>query len=362
MNQKTVIIESHIPYIKGCLEDAGCRVRYLAPQEITAASVRDADALIVRTRTRCDATLLEGSRVKIVATATIGTDHIDMPWCHDAGITVANAPGCNAAAVAQYVMASIATLAFRPVSQYTLGIIGVGHVGSIVERWARALDMNVLICDPPRQRRGDDGNWCTAAHIARHADIVTLHTPLTADGDDATYHLVNDSFINSLRRAPVIINAARGAVVDTPALIKGLQNGRVKDAVIDCWEGEPAIDPTLCALSAIATPHIAGYSREGKIRATAMALRAVAHTLKLPVTPLPAVPLPPEPPQTVSIPGLLSTFDPAPLTASLKAIFTSDARPAAEQTQSQAPSPGKAFETLRNAYTLRREPPFSPID
>ena len=275
------VIERNVPFIAGLLEPYA-NVSYLAADEFTPATVKNADALIVRTRTRCDEDLLAKSRCRFIGTATIGTDHIDSEWCEAQGITVINAPGCNAPAVAQYVFASIMQLANRPIGQYTIGIVGVGHVGSIVERWARGLGMKVLICDPPRQRAEGGENWSTLEEIAEKADIITFHTPLTREGDDRTFHIADEAFFASLRRAPIIINSARGPIVDTPALVEALDNGLVSSAVIDCWENEPEISIELLERAAIATPHIAGYSHDGKVRATQMILDAITTFFYLP--------------------------------------------------------------------------------
>ena len=275
------VIERNVPFIAGLLEPYA-NVSYLAADEFTPATVKNADALIVRTRTRCDEDLLAKSRCRFIGTATIGTDHINSEWCEAHGITVINAPGCNAPAVAQYVFASIMQLANRPIGQYTIGIVGVGHVGSIVERWARGLGMKVLICDPPRQRAEGGENWSSLEEIAEKADIITFHTPLTREGDDRTFHIADEAFFASLRRAPIIINSARGPIVDTPALVAALDNGLVSSAVIDCWENEPEISLELLERAAIATPHIAGYSHDGKVRATQMILDAITTFFYLP--------------------------------------------------------------------------------
>ena len=275
------VIERNVPFIAGLLEPYA-NVSYLAADEFTPATVKNADALIVRTRTRCDEDLLAKSRCRFIGTATIGTDHIASEWCEAHGITVINAPGCNAPAVAQYVFASIMQLANRPIGQYTIGIVGVGHVGSIVERWARGLGMKVLICDPPRQRAEGGENWSSLEEIAEKADIITFHTPLTREGDDRTFHIADEAFFASLRRAPIIINSARGPIVDTPALVEALDNGLVSSAVIDCWENEPEISLELLERAAIATPHIAGYSHDGKVRATQMILDAITTFFYLP--------------------------------------------------------------------------------
>lgn len=343
-----VLVESKVPFVG---DIAGACVRRLSPDQFTQQAVRDADAMIIRTRTRCDARLLEGSRCRVIATATIGTDHIDIDYCARRGIAVYNAPGCNAPAVAQYVMCSIASLINRPISQHTLVIVGVGHVGRIVERWARALDMRVLRVDPPRRAAEGGDDWCDLAEAMSRADIVTLHTPLTRDGEHATYHLLDAEALSCARRSPIIINAARGAVVDTRALIDARRRGAVSHIVTDCWEGEPDIDRELLSLSDIATPHIAGYSRSGKIRATLQALSAVTAELGLPraiaVDESGEALFAQDIAGTVSVGSLMSSYDPMHDEASLKAAI--DFSPS-------------LFETLRNTYTLRPEPKAAVID
>lgn len=332
-----IVVEKNIPYIKGLLEPYGS-VEYLGAGEIGPDQVKDADALFVRTRTRCDAALLGGSKCGFVATATIGTDHIDMPWCRDRGIEVANAPGCNAPAVAQYVMSSIMHLSNRPVHQYAIGIVGVGHVGRIVEQWARKLDMTVFLCDPPRQKAEGGDQWSTLEEIAEKCDIITFHTPL----DDTTRHMADERFFKSLRRAPMIINAARGPVVDNAALVEALDLGLVHHAVIDCWEGEPGISPALLGRSAIATPHIAGYSREGKARATRMALDAFCRHFGLPPIEM-EFEAPQGAPASVTPRAVIASYNPLHDTAELKAH-------------------PERFEELRNTYSLRSEVGAAKID
>lgn len=271
-----IIIERNIPFIKGVLDNLA-QVEYLSAEEIDADTMRNADALICRTRTRCNADLLHSSRCSFIATATIGTDHIDLDYCNHRGITVANAPGCNAPAVAQYVFASLAHVINQPISNYTIGIVGVGHVGSIVERWATQLGMKVLLCDPPRAEIECTNNFVSLDEIARQCDIITFHTPLTTSGKYPTHHICNETFINSLSHRAIIVNCARGGIFDTQAVINALDAGKIANVIVDCWEGEPQLNPTLLEKASIATPHIAGYSREGKIRATAMALEALRN-------------------------------------------------------------------------------------
>lgn len=306
----------------------------LAPGDFTPEAVAHADAIIIRTRTRADEALLGASPVQFVGTATIGTDHIDLEWCHSHGITTSSAPGCNAPGVGQYVIAAAIQLGYK-LPDTTIGIVGVGNVGRIVEQWARATGMNVMLCDPPRARREGSEGFCNLDQIAREADIISFHTPLTLSGPDATRHLISEYFLNSCRRKPVIINAARGAVADTQALIRAIDSGIIAAPVIDCWEGEPAISRELLSRAAIATPHIAGYSREGKMRATEMALTAFCNHFGLP--------MPAQLPDDLSV-------TPAPTADSIAASYDIMADDAMLRSN---PSD---FEHLRNSYNYRREP------
>lgn len=332
-----IIVEANVPFLDAL--DSVARVGRLPYGDITPDAVRDADALVVRTRTRCDASLLAGSAVKLVATATIGTDHIDLGWCAAHGIEVVNAPGCNAPAVAQYVFSSLARAVSRPLASYVFGIVGVGHVGSIVERWARALGMKVMLCDPPRQRTEGGEGWGTLREIAEKADIITFHTPLTREGEDATYHLADEAFFNSLRRAPIIINSSRGPVVDNAAWVEAIEAGAVGPAIVDCWEGEPTINQKLLTKSFIATPHIAGYSIEGKQRASQAVLDALCRRFSLPQLGIPGA-TPAAPARSITVASAIAGYDPLADTAALRA----------------APA---AFESLRNTYHLRHELPES---
>lgn len=333
-----IIVESKIPFIKGVLEPFG-DVEYLAPGDITAAAVADADALFVRTRTRCDASLLEHSSVKFIATATIGTDHIDLPWCESRGIMVANAPGCNAPAVAQYVISSILhTLSpgERP-ENLTVGIVGVGHVGRIVEQWARGIGMKVMLCDPPRAIAEGPEKFVSLDEIARHCDVITFHTPLTKSGEYPTFHLADRDFFEACRRFPLVINSARGPVTDTGALIDAVDRKFIKKPVIDCWENEPEISVELLDRAIIATPHIAGYSFQGKMRATAMVVKAFCDRFGFETPSIPE--LIPYPPEKLSAAEICYSYDPFVDTNSLKAGR-------------------RRFEALRNSYNYRNEPGF----
>ena len=274
-----VIIDNKIPYINEAIERIADKVVYLPGSGFTKEEVKDADALIVRTRTFCNRVLLEGSRVKFIATATIGYDHIDTEYCREAGITWTNCPGCNAGSVEQYVHAALLLLERKKglkLENATLGVVGVGHVGSRVVRMAKALGMRVLQNDPPRADRGE-GGFVDLATISHECDVITFHTPLNREGKFCTFHLADEHFFGELSRAPYIINSSRGEVVDTEALLAALSEGRVRDVVIDTWENEPDINRNLLNRAFLATPHIAGYSADGKANATRMSLEALCR-------------------------------------------------------------------------------------
>ena len=274
-----VIIDNKIPYINEAIERIADEVVYLPGSGFTKEEVKDADALIVRTRTLCNRELLEGSKVKFIATATIGYDHIDTEYCREAGITWTNCPGCNAGSVEQYVCSALQLLNTKKgldLKNATLGVIGVGHVGSRVVRMAKDLGMRVLLNDPPRADKGESG-FVDLATIARECDVITFHTPLNREGKYGTFHLADEHFFGELSRTPYVINSSRGEVVDTEALLAALSEGRVKDAVIDTWENEPDINHELLDVAFLATPHIAGYSADGKANATRMSLEALCR-------------------------------------------------------------------------------------
>lgn len=278
-----IVADVNIPFLKGVL-DTKADVRYLSAEEITYDKVRDADALIVRTRTRCNEALLENTSVKFIATATIGFDHIDTDYCRSKNIIWKNAPGCNADSVGQYIASALCFWAKREeksLSNLTLGIVGCGHVGMSVERYAKCLGMNIVKNDPPKQKTDKENIYVSLETIAETADVITFHTPLIVDGEYPTFHLADSNFFNSLKRKPLIINSARGGVVDERALLKAIELGAVADCVIDCWENEPVVNRYLLEMSLLATPHIAGYSADGKANATQACVRAVSDFFSL---------------------------------------------------------------------------------
>jgi erythronate-4-phosphate dehydrogenase len=252
--------------------------------KITPEVVHDADAIITRTRTICNEDLLKGSSVKFIATATIGYDHIDTDYCRRAGIQWTNAPGCNSKSVEQYVASALMVLTEKDLvnlKQSTIGIVGVGNVGSKVARIAELLGMKVLMNDPPRARAEGPEKFVNLQTILEEADIISLHVPLNMKGEDATFHMADEIFFSSLKKKPVLINSCRGEVVKTEVVKRAVQEHKIKAFVCDCWENEPNIDLELLAMTTIATPHIAGYSRDGKAKGTQMSVQAVSEFFNL---------------------------------------------------------------------------------
>lgn len=275
-----VVVDDKIPYIKAAASRLFDEVVYLPGTEFrNSREVCDADALIVRTRTHCDRELLGGTSVRFIATATIGFDHINTSDLERLGIRWANCPGCNASSVGQYVRNSLALVSNaegRRMKDYVVGIVGYGHVGHEVYKALRQAGCSILLNDPPLQEVGEaDVALVELSDIAKECDVVTFHTPLQTDGNHPTFHLADSDFFAQLARKPVIINAARGGVVDEQAMIKAFGCGMIDKMVVDTWEDEPNINHELLKKAAIATPHIAGYSADGKSNATRMALRAV---------------------------------------------------------------------------------------
>ncbi len=346
-----IVIDRAIPFLEGVLEPWAETV-YCAGSAIDPDTVRDADALIVRTRTRCNEQLLSGSRVRFIATATIGFDHIDTAWCAAHGIEVSTAAGCNARGVLQWVAAALVWLSrrqgWRPADR-TLGVIGVGHVGSLVAEYAAAWGFRVLCCDPPREacdRFFELSGQAALSHertsrkrldffpleqVAREADLLTFHTPL----DASTRHMVDERLLRSMRPEAVVLNTSRGEVADTAAL---LASGH--PCLLDVWEHEPQIDRALLDRALLATPHIAGYSEQGKANATALSVRALACRFGLPLTEWYPPQVRPSEPRPIAWQEFCGTIDDR---------FGIEAQSRALKIRPEA------FETMRDNYVYRRE-------
>lgn len=279
-----ILVDENIPAAQACFGQLGEVVR-MPGRHLAAADVRDADALIVRSITRVTPALLSGSKVRFVGTATIGVDHIDLDYLRSSGIAFASAPGCNAQSVAEYVMTALLELeASRGLNlrAKSVGIFGLGNVGSRLKTLCEAFGLQVLACDPPLQAQGVGG--LVSADEVWQADIVSFHVPLLKGGFHPTYHLANEQRLRTLKPDAVLINTARGDVVDNCALSRVLQDRPDLSVVLDVWENEPLIDVDLACQVNIATPHIAGYSHDGKVRGTWMIYRALCEFLQLPVT------------------------------------------------------------------------------
>ena len=268
-----VIIDKGIPFLEGVFPSE-IEVTFLSPEEITAESVRKADALFVRTRTRINKELLHGSQVRFVATATIGFDHIDQNYCREAGIRWVSCPGCNAQAVCDYVEEAISSIKSDK-TDLTIGIVGYGHVGKLVAQMVESKGYKVLLSDPPL------GIGSSLKEIAPQCDVLTFHTPLTYDGEYPTFHLCNADILHLCKHNVLIINAARGGIIDEQALLSTL-NSQLSTA-IDCWEGEPSLNKELVQKVDLASFHIAGYSIQGKMNASEMCLRAFCEFFSLPI-------------------------------------------------------------------------------
>lgn len=344
-----IVADKNIPYLKGVAEYFG-DVTYLDGADFTKEAIKDADTLIVRTVARFDEENLSGSNVKLICSATIGYDHIDTAYCDANGIAWRNAPGCNSGSVQQYIVSSLIVMAQKKgfdLKDKTIGIVGVGNVGKKVAKACEILGMKVLLNDPPRQRAEGGENFVSLDTIKEEADIITFHTPLVKAGEDKTFYLADEHFFATLGKQSIIINSARGGIVNTSAIKEALQKGKICGAVIDCWENEPNIDLEYMNMVDIATPHIAGYSADGKANATRMSLESIAEFYSLDRAPITMVKAPEPDNPIIDMNGfpsssnrifaaLLGTYLPMDDFARLRAY------PA-------------TFKQLRNNYPLRRE-------
>lgn len=339
-----LIIDDAIPFLDGRLESYfDCR--YMPGEEIKRSDLRDAEGLLVRIRTRCDGELLAETPITFVATGTIGLDHIDTEWCDAHGIHWQNAPGCNAPAVTQYVFRALSELGlplnFDGIPQEdrpTLGIVGKGNVGGLVAEWGRRLGLNVIVTDPPRAAQGlKDEDYISLKEVMEKADAVTFHTPLIKKdkpGMPSTWHLAGKEELALLKPGAIVINASRGGVIDEAALLEAKRDKGLKIA-IDTWEGEPLINPATLKETDIATFHIAGYSRQGKERATRAILAGLEEHFGK-VLHMSDLAAPYSPPAVLTETIIRDSYD----------IMTDDYLMRREY---------KDFENLRNFYPLREE-------
>lgn len=351
-----ILADENIPLVDAFFGGFGT-IRRLPGRAIDRTALGDAEVLLVRSVTHVNRALLEGSALRFVGTCTIGTDHLDTQALDAGGIAWSSAPGCNARGVVDYVLGSLLTLAedagVDPASR-TYGVVGAGQVGGRLVQVLRELGWTVLVCDPPRQA-AEGGDYVDLDTLLARCDAISLHTPLEKSGDHPTHHLLDATRLAALRDGTWLINAARGAVVDNHALRDVL--GRRPDlrVVLDVWEGEPEADPQLAALCRIATPHIAGYSLDGKLRGTEQIYQAFCRALKQPETVrlsdlLPAPWLPElvldasADPQWALSMLCRAVYDPRRDDADFRRSLVGDA------TQRRA-----AFDALRKHYPVRRE-------
>ncbi|MBS0012050.1 MAG: DUF3410 domain-containing protein [Bacteroidales bacterium] len=345
-----IIIDRNIPFIQGVLEP-WADIVYAGGSQISHDMLRDADALIIRTRTRCDKKLLDGSKLRFIGTASIGTDHIDLEWCSAGGIKCVSAPGCNSGSVMQYLASSLAYLAVKydmEPAGTILGVVGVGNTGSKVAQMAEILGFKVLLNDPPRQRIEGGNAFCSINELLKEADIVSMHVPLSFEGPDKTYQMVNESFLSRMKRKAILINTSRGQVADEKALLALLGQSEVKTAVLDVWINEPDINTVLLDAVDLGTPHIAGYSTDGKANATKIIIRQLADYFDLPLKDWEPVSLPDAAEPVIDISGFTGS--------EIKIIsqVISHTCPLERDSGKLKNNPA-LFEKLRNEYPPRRE-------
>jgi len=354
-----IVADENIPLLEAFFGDVG-EIRRVSGRTMSAGDVRDADVLLVRSVTRVDRALLEGSGVRFVGTTTIGTDHVDLGWLEQNGIRFSAAPGCNANSVVEYVLSVLSLYAERCAlddwSRLTVGIVGVGNVGSeLAEKLAR-LGFRVKLCDPPRAEHQSEGtDTFVDLDEALACDIVSLHTPLTRESAHPTFHMIGERELAALTSEQLLINAGRGEVIDTAALRERLDQANAPLVALDVWEQEPRINPELVDRVWLATPHIAGYSLEGKIQGTEMIYQAISRFLGLPTRKQAGQFLPQPALSKVSFTSAAN--ERAAIRIALRACYDPRQDDARLRNTMRAPADerGAAFDRLRRDYPVRRE-------
>ncbi len=347
-----IIIDNKIPFIKSVLEPF-MDVDYMAGNEVDKEVCEGADALMIRTRTKCNAKLLEGSSIKFIASATIGYDHIDTEYCGKSGIKWTNAPGCNSGSVLQWVMAALLYQAKKrkiDLTKRTLGVIGVGNIGAKIVNFAEHAGIPVLLNDPPRERMEGRCGFVSLNTILKECDIITFHVPLIKSGVDKTYHLVDKDFLSQLRPGTVLINSSRGEVINNTDLLGYMNNKLIQDVLLDVWENEPDINLQLLEKALVATPHIAGYSLDGKANGTAYAVQALSRHFGLPLEDwFPEVQDEKEQNRLIKINASFKSFQ------EIIQEISELSYPIGEDVRGLKEKPQR-FESLRGNYPVRREP------
>jgi erythronate-4-phosphate dehydrogenase len=358
-----------MPYVLEAFRTLGDAV-VLEGRKITAADVRDAEIMAIRSTTKVDRALLEGSRVRFVGTATIGIDHMDTAYMDQQCIRWCFAAGCNANSVSEYVTTALLRLATRhgfTLRGKTIGVVGIGNVGSRVVKKAQALGMRVLANDPPRQRkegpRAADGlEFVSLDRVLAESDIITLHVPLTKEGPDKTRHMADAAFFARLKPGAIFMNCARGGINDTNALLAALDSGKVPHMILDTWEGEPVVRLDALARADIATPHIAGHSFEGRVMGTVMVYREACRFLGREATWSPDALLPPPlvPEITLDAAGLSEEQALWQIVRQVYDIEADDRRMRESAAMDEA-ARGAYFDRMRKEYPMRREFRFTTV-
>lgn len=354
-----IVADENIPLLDSFFDDIG-DIRQLAGRSMSAADVKDADILLVRSVTRVDQELLADSRVRFVGTCTIGTDHIDQDWLESAGIGFSAAPGCNANSVAEYVLAIISLraekLCLDDWTRLSVGIVGAGNVGGELAHKLERLGFDVVVCDPPRAEASEEDNEDFAElDEALKCDVVTLHTPLVQGGDHPTYPLLDAPRLAGLNGDQLLINTSRGEVIDTSALVERLAGPNAPTVALDVWENEPKINPELAELAWIVTPHIAGYSLEGKVQGTEMIYQALSHFMGLPVRKKAGQYLPEPALSKLSFTSAAGAMGAANVAIRACCDPRRDDARLRQSLNLPADERGQAFDRLRRQYPVRRE-------
>lgn len=273
-----IISDNKIPFINGVTESV-VDIKYISGSTITSDDIKNADALLTRTRTICNRTLLEGSSIKFIGTATIGFDHIDIEYCKNHGIDVSIASGCNAGGVVNYVLTALAHLGVS--NNKTVGIIGVGNVGTLLNERLKAYGFKTILNDPPKEALSENNIYSSLDYLLQNSDIITIHTPLIKEGVYKTDKIASESFFDRCKKGAIFINTSRGETVDDNALINAIENDKISSTVIDVWNHEPLINSVLLEKSTISTPHIAGYSIQGKANGSSITICALAKRFNI---------------------------------------------------------------------------------
>ncbi|MDI9245707.1 4-phosphoerythronate dehydrogenase PdxB [Marinobacter sp. CHS3-4] len=354
-----IVADENIPLLESFFGDMG-NIRQVPGRTMSADDVKDADILLVRSVTRVNEALLGDSRVRFVGTCTIGTDHIDQDWLGSAGIAFSAAPGCNANSVAEYVLSVISLraekLCLDDWTDLSVGIVGAGNVGGELAHKLDRLGFDVVVCDPPLAEQSDeDDDRYSTLEEALKCDVVTLHTPLVRDGDHPTYHLIDESRLALLGRDQLLINTSRGEVIDTSALIRRLSEANPPTVALDVWENEPRINPELVEQAWLATPHIAGYSLEGKVQGSEMIYHALSRFMGLPVRKKAGQFLPEPALSKLSFTSAANEMDAAWVAIRSCCDPRRDDARLRRTLSLSADERGQAFDRLRRQYPVRRE-------